>query len=341
MLSFPAAVLVFYFLLLMTIVILRLRRLSAAKQGRQREFFSKRWNDKIASRFLKISTTVSVAAAATILAIKCIAWIYTGSVAVLSSMMESLVHTGAALCNLVAVRYALRPATESYRFGPGKAEPLAGLLRAVFVAGLALLLITEALEHLHDPAPVEHMEIGVAIMVFVIILLGVVVRFQQYVAEKTNSTAIGADALQYKADVLMNAGVIVSLALSSRLGWTYADPVFAVVIAGYILYSAMPIARRAFHNLMDGELPDRDRNRIRELAESTPEVRGIDDLRTRTSGLKPFVQFRLRVDGAVSLTKAHGLAKRIEARIRNAFPGAEVFISHEPVVPKTGKRKRV
>ena len=292
-----------------------------------------------ATRLLKISTTVSVCAALAMAGIKIAAWIYTGSLSVLSSLVESGVHTLAALLNFVAIRYALRPPSRHYRFGHGKAEPLAGLLRALFVAGLALLIIWEAIETMLDPAPVANPDLGIGFMLLIVVILCTVVGFQQFVARRTGSTAIGADALQYKTDVLINLGVILSLAMSGGSKLAQIDPLIAISIALYILCGVWPLTRRAFHQLMDGELSDHERAAVRSIAENHPTVAEVRELRTRASGIGRFIQLRLITGRSESLTVAHQAVREIKERIRRAYPNTEVFVSHDRPGKRQGKRK--
>ncbi len=128
----------------------------------------------------------------------------------------------------------------------------------------------------------------------------------------------------------INGSVIVSLLLAERLGWVYADPLFGGAIAVYILFNAWAIARGALDMLMDREMPDADRTRIRELALAHPEVRDMHDLRTRLSGPYAFIQLHLEMDGDLRLLRAHGIANQVEANIVAAFPGAEGIIHEDP-----------
>lgn len=291
-----------------------------------------------ATQLLKISTTVSVSAALTMASIKLTAWIYTDSLSVLSSLAESGVHTLAALLNFVAIRYALRPPSRHYRFGHGKAESLAGLLRALFVAALALLIVWEAIENMFDPVPVANADLGIGFMLLIVVILCTVVGFQQFVARRTGSTAIGADALQYKTDVLINLGVILSLTMSSGSGWARIDPLVAISIALYILCGVWPLARRAFHQLMDGELPDDERTAVRRIAENHPTVTHVRELRTRATGIGRFIQLSLITGRGHSLTVVHQTALEIEKWIRQAYPNTEVFVSHDRAA-KRARRK--
>lgn len=282
------------------------------------------------ARLMKLATTAAVAVAATLIGVKFAAWLLTESVSLLSSLIDSLMDIAASLVNLVAVRHALRPADREHRFGHGKAEPLAGLSQSAFIAGSAVFLMIAATNRLVHPQPVEHGLIGIGVMVFAIVLTVALVQFQRYVIRKTGSTAVTADALHYTTDVLINASVIVALGLSIGLGWHWADPVFAFGIALYILRCSWNIGRSALDILMDHEFADEERNRIRAIILEHAEVRGMHELRTRSSGIQPFIQFHLELDGNLTLSRAHEIADQVEARIQEAFPGAEIIIHQDP-----------
>ncbi|MCH9019066.1 MAG: cation diffusion facilitator family transporter [Proteobacteria bacterium] len=282
------------------------------------------------ARLMKLATRASVAVAGTLIVVKLGAWLLTDSVSILSSLLDSLMDVMASLVNLVAVHHALQPADREHRFGHGKAEPLAGLAQAAFITGSAVLLTIEAVSRLFHPQPVVYAEVGIGVMLFSIALTVGLVAFQRHVVRKTGSTAVGADALHYQTDVLVNASVIVSLGLSKWLGWHLADPLFGIAIAAYLVRSVWQIAARALDVLMDREFPDEDRARIRDIVLSHSRVKGMHDLRTRSSGIQPFVQLHLELDGDLLLREAHEIADEVEAMIMEAFPGAEVIIHQDP-----------
>ena len=152
--------------------------------------------------------------------------------------------------------HAAQPADREHRFGHGKAEPLAGLGQAAFIAGSAIFVLVQAGERLVQRAPMTNEAIGIGVMVLSILLtLGLV--GSSTVIRKTGSLAIGADALHYRSDLLVNLGVIGALLLSTQLGWWLADPLFAIAVAVYILLSAWRIFSESFNLLMDRELPER------------------------------------------------------------------------------------
>ena len=283
-----------------------------------------------AGRLMRLATYASVTVAGILIVAKLGAWVATDSVAVLSSLIDSILDALASLINLVAVHHATTPADKEHRFGHGKAESIAGLGQAAFVAGSAIFLIFESIPRLMAPRPIAYGEAGIAVMVLAVVLTLALVRFQMHVVRKTGSVAIGADSLHYRTDLLVNLAIIGSLMLSAFGGRDWVDPVVAMIIALYILYSAARIAGAALDGLMDHEFPLDDRRRILDIAGAHALVKGVHDLRTRRSGLQPFIQLHLELSGAMSLHDAHVVSDQVEAAIMAAFPGAEVMIHQDP-----------
>lgn len=281
-------------------------------------------------RLMRLATYASTAVAALLIGVKLAAWAATGSVALLSTLIDSTLDLAASVLNLMAVRHALQPADHDHRFGHGKAESLAGLGQATFVAGSGGLLLVEAGGRLMRPEPVTHGEWGIAVMVFSILATIALVAFQRRVIRQTGSTAISADSLHYTGDVLINLSVIVSLAMAMTTGWTAADPVFAIGIAAWLLYNAWQIMKGSLDTLMDRELPDSDRDRIRDITRAHPGVLDFHDLRTRTSGRQGFIQLHLELPGDLPLAQAHRIADDVERAIRAEFPNFEVIIHEDP-----------
>ncbi len=282
------------------------------------------------ARLMRSATYASVAVASLLIAMKTGAWIMTESIAVLSTLVDSLLDVLASLVNLFAVRHALVPADREHRFGHGKAEALAALAQSAFIGGSAFLLLFQAGERLLNPRIVAAPEVGVIVMVISIVLTVALVLFQSFVVRRTQSVAIAADSLHYKGDILVNAAVIVALLLGGWFGWRHVDPLFGAAIAIYIFYNAWLIVREAMDMLMDRELPEEDRQTIRQIALAHPEVTNLHDLRTRRSGPMSFIQFHLVLDAKLTLLKAHEIADEVEIEVRRAFPSAEVLIHQDP-----------
>lgn len=281
------------------------------------------------ARLLRLATYASVTTALVLIAGKIAAWLMTGSVSVMASLVDSMLDAAASIINLVAVRYSLMPPDSDHRFGHGKAEPLAGLGQAAFIAGSAVFLTLQAIERLLHPQPLQDLAVGIGVMVFAIAATLVLVMIQRYVIARTNSTAIRADSLHYFTDLITNMSTIVALVLA-YLGWPGVDPWFALGIAAYILYSALQIGIEAVQLLMDRELPENEKEQIIEIAHRHPAVRGVHDLRTRRSGQTYFIQFHLEFDGAMSLQDAHAVSDEVFFDLKKAFPNADVIIHEDP-----------
>lgn len=278
---------------------------------------------------LKRVTLASTLTALVLIALKLVTWLWTGSVSMLASLVDSAMDAIASLINLLAVRYALVPADEEHRFGHGKAESLAGLAQAAFISGSALFLLLHAVDRILHPAPVQRTTLGIAVIVFSLALTLALLTYQRYVIRHTGSVAIRADALHYATDVLSNLGVIAALLLA-RFGLPIFDPILAIAIAGYILIGAWRIGRDSLDHLMDRELDDAVRERIKQLALEHTEVRGIHELRTRRAGQTAFIQLHLEMEPQLTLAEAHAIADMVEAQIRAAVPASDVIIHQDP-----------
>jgi ferrous-iron efflux pump FieF len=278
---------------------------------------------------LKLASVASVITAGFLIVAKLAAWYMTGSVGLLASLVDSVMDSIASLINLFAIRYSLQPADAEHRFGHGKAEPLAGLVQAAFIAGSAIFLIFHAIDRLRLAQPLEQVGIGVGVMILAIVMTLILLAIQRYVIRKTDSTAIRADSLHYATDLLTNVSILLALYLTT-LGWSWADPVFAIAVAIYIFYSAIHIGQDSFQQLMDRELPADVLDKIQATAMSHPEVTGTHELRTRQSGQTRFVQLHLELDEDMSLKRAHEIADKVEWEIKAFLPGAEVLIHQDP-----------
>lgn len=275
-------------------------------------------------------TALATGMAVLMVAIKFSAWWISGSVALLSSLVDSGLDFAASLVTMIAVRQSLQPPDADHRFGHGKAEPLAALAQSVFVGMSAVFLGMESVSRIINPKPVQHETTGIAVMLVCIIMtLGLVIA-QRRVVRLTGSVAVSADSLHYSGDLMVNAGVIVALLASSQLGWTWADPLCALVVAGILVHSIIRIGTHALDSLMDRELPDTDRARILAIASSDTRVIDAHDLRTRRSGLQTFILLHLTLPRDMTLGQAHDVCEAVATAIRRTYQGAEVTIHQDP-----------
>ena len=200
----------------------------------------------------------------------------------------------------------------------------------LFRSGSAILLMFEAMRHLVSPIPVEDARSGIAVMVFAIAVTVGLVAYQRHVVRHTGSIAVGADELHYRSDLILNLGVIATLMLGSTLHLPILDPLFGGAVGLWIIYGAVKIARLSLVQLMDREMPDSERARVRAIAESHPEVTAVHDIRTRVAGPTTFIQLHIEMDGGMNLLRAHEISDAVEAQIQAAFPQAEILIHEDP-----------
>ncbi|MCU1718074.1 cation diffusion facilitator family transporter [Pseudomonas sp. 5P_3.1_Bac2] len=282
------------------------------------------------ARLMRLATTAALVAALTLAVAKAVAWWLSGSVSLLAGLTDSLLDGAASLLNLMAVRYSLRPADDDHRYGHGKAEALAGLGQALFIGASAVLVGSQGIARLLHPEPLSAPSLGVAVMVLSLLVTFALLLFQGYVVRQTGSTAIRADSLHYRSDLLLNASIIIALLLASY-GWAQLDAIFGLGIALYIFWSAISIAREAATVLMDQELDPQISAQMQALACAVPGVLGTHDLRTRLSGSHWFVQLHVELPNDLSLLQAHNLCEQVEQAIREQYPRAEVLVHADPV----------
>ncbi len=283
-----------------------------------------------ADRLRRRATYASVAVGAGLAVAKLAAWLITGSVTILSSLLDSLVDAAASTITLVSVHHALRPPDRSHRFGHGKAEPLGALAQAAFIAGSGLFIVFQVVDRLIDPEPLRATAAGIAVMVVSIVATAGLVTYQRHVVRLTGSLAVAADSLHYKGDLLINLVVIATLVIFATTGIVWLDPLVAVAIAAYLLVNAVRVGREAFDLLMDRELPQSDRNHIKSVVLADSRVSDLHDLRTRSSGTTTFIELHLELDGELTLNDAHDIADAVESALSEAFPGAAIIIHQEP-----------
>lgn len=281
-------------------------------------------------RWVTFAGIASSATAGLLIIGKLTAWLMTGSSSLLASLTDSMMDISASLISLMAVRYALIPADDNHQFGHGKAESLASLAQAAFITGSAVVLLMHGVDALLDPKPLQHVAVGIWISIASLGLTLVLVTFQSYVIRLTGSQAVKADSLHYRSDLLLNAAVLLALVLSSQ-GFPNADAIFAILLGGYILWSALQIGYEAIQTLLDRQLPEDECQQITDICCAVDGVRGIHDLKTRLSGPMRFIQLHLELDDELPLVKAHELADIAEMRLKTQFPISDILIHMDPI----------
>lgn len=276
---------------------------------------------------------VPVVVSALLVVVKLATALLTGSLAVVASAIDSATDCVSSILNAIAVRGADMPPDSDHRWGHGKAESLSGLSQAVLVAGSAGIVVWQAVERLLTPQPVNHAPVGIAIMIGSLIVSIALGRYLQHVGRTAGSPALEGDATHYLSDALTNTAAIVALVAYRVFEWSWVDPLISFSVACILVGAAFKIGKRAFDELMDRELQDGTRKRIRGLVkDAAPEIYGLHALKTRRSGRTLVIEFHLELPAQMSFADAHLVTAQIEERLRHEFAECMVMIHPEPYI---------
>lgn len=272
----------------------------------------------------------AVATVIVLVILKSYAYWQTGSTALLGSLVDSLSDMCISLTMLMAVRLSLKPADETHRHGHGKAEGLAALFQAAFLAGAGGFLALHALEKFASPQAVGDHRLGIGVAAVAILLSLLLVCVQNYCLRRAPSLAVKADRAHYATDIVLNASVILALVINMKGGPDWVDPVCGLLIALYFARTAFVIGKEGSDMLMDREMPDAVRAHILSIIESNEEVRGVHDLRTRQSGMALHISFDVELEPEQSLRQAHAVSRELEMALLADYPNAEIIIHKDP-----------
>jgi ferrous-iron efflux pump FieF len=284
------------------------------------------------TRLAILASRLSVAVAVVLIVAKAAAWSLTDSVSILASLADSSMDALVSIVNLLALRYALSPADNDHRFGHGKAEAIAAVSQAAFIVGSSLILVFHCVERITTPdkhAQLSHSDVGIAVMLFSIVLTMALVAVQGTAVKRSGSAVVKADRLHYLSDLLTNVSVLVALGLA-RFGFVQADVIIGLGVAAYLCYGAIRIGHPAMQMLMDHELPPELAEAFVEIARSHPNVVGVHDIRTRQSGLTYVVQLHLEMDPLTTLEHAHAISDEVERMIMSRYPNTDIIIHQDP-----------
>jgi ferrous-iron efflux pump FieF len=272
----------------------------------------------------------SIATALFLVGLKLWATWRTDSTAMLGSLADTALDLVASIATLVGVWIAAQPADKNHRFGHGKAEALAAIFQVMLITLSAGGIALRAITRLIDGGETAAAEEGIAVSVIAILATFALLAWQRHVIRKTSSLAIKTDHLHYQSDLFLNLAVIVALVLDQFMGFSAADPLFGLGIAAWLAWGAWRAGGEAIDHLMDHEWPEERREEFLAVLARHPDIRGVHDLRTRTSGADDFVQFHMAVDPHLNIVQVHNLMDEVEARISRDFPGVEVLIHPDP-----------
>jgi len=273
----------------------------------------------------------SLAVGLVVLGLKAVAAWLTGSIALYSDALESVVNVVTALVALVAVRLAARPADASLPYGYGKAEYFSAVVIGAFIAVAAILIFQRAWEGFINPVPFVADPVGIAVSVGASALNAVWAVTLLRVGARERSPSLSADGRHLMTDVVSTVAVIAGVLLTVVTGFTQLDAALGVLVGLGILWSGWQLVRESVVGLMDVAVPPATLKLIREtIAANADGAIEAHDIRTRESGRMIFIDFHLVVAGSMSVETAHGICDRIEAKLRTAVADAQITIHVEP-----------
>jgi len=267
--------------------------------------------------------------------LKFAAGLLTGSIGVLASAADSLMDVFASSVNFLAIRFADEPEDLAHRYGHGKVEGMAGLFQGVVIGVSAIYLIYESIRRLARGSPIDTAAVGIAVMTVSLVATGLLVVRMRRVARETESIALAADSLHYLSDVLTNGAVLVGLIAYVFFDVSWVDPVASLFVSAALIWTVVHVLRESFDNLMDRELPDEERERIRNIASTqVPGILGVHDLRTRRSGARRFVVLHVEIDRQVSFEEAHRLSELVVNAVEEGLAYTRVTVHADPWPPE-------
>jgi cation diffusion facilitator family transporter len=280
---------------------------------------------KIAAARLSIITALSLAV------LKLLTGFFTGSLAVLTSAIDSLLDILMSGINLMAIRHAEQPADEHHAYGHGKFETLATIFQSIIIAGSGTWIIYEAIQRMIVASPIKQTGIGIAVMSISTVASFMISRHLRRVAKETDSSALEADSLHFSMDVYTNLALLAGLILISLFDLPWLDPVMSILVAIYILIESLRLLRQGMRDILDEQLPESIRTEIETLIKDHKhELFGYHNLRTRRAGSQKLIDFHLTVCKHLSVEEAHNITDYIEKKISEQIIGTDVTIHVEP-----------
>ncbi len=281
------------------------------------------------NQLIKNASYASVATGLMIFAIKALGWIKSDSASLFASLVDSLLDITSSFLSMIAVHIALSPADDNHRFGHNKVQDLAIFAQAIFFISSGAFTLFVVGKRLWNHDHISNYESGIWAMLICTILTMFLLSYQTYVINKTNSEIVKADKIHYFSDFASNISVIISIFTSKYLA--FADAIFGILIALYIIFSSTKLFRSSLKNLLDEEFSKEDKEKILNVLRNNAEILGVHDLKTRKAGDKAFIQFHIDLDPTISLISAHNISEKISEELTAIFLNCEVIIHQDPI----------
>lgn len=273
----------------------------------------------------------SLATAAGLAILKLATGVATGSMAILSSAIDSLLDILMSGVNYLAIRQAEQPADKSHPFGHGKFETVATLIQAMVIAASGIGIIVASARRLQQGVHLMLLDEGIGVLIFSAGISWWISRYLQRMARETDSSALQADSLHFSMDVYTNAGLVLGLAVIQLANVPWLDPVLSILVALYILLEALRLVRYGLRDVLDEKLPEPIHQEVTRLIEAhKQDLLGYHNLRTRRAGSQKIMDFHLTVCKHLSVEEAHEIADHLEKKIQEEIKGSDVTIHIEP-----------
>lgn len=254
-----------------------------------------------------------------------------GSLAIVSSSLDSLLDVFMSGMNFFAIRKAGQPADDSHQYGHGKAEDLAAIAQSVVIVFSGAFIIYKAAESYVHSIAISYSSYDFLVMIVSLALSLAIVILLRRIGKQTESNALLADAIHYTSDIFSNSGAILAIALTYYTGRTFYDLVFAVITGCIIIVSAIKIARRGISGIMDSSISERMTREIKDIIQGMPfPAAGFHKLRTRYSGSTKYIDFHMLFCRKLHIDEAHELANTLEREISKEVKHVDVVIHIEP-----------
>lgn len=283
----------------------------------------------------KSAAGLSIVSNAAIIVLKVIAGVISGSISIISEAIHSFSDLLASILTMFAVSRSSEPADKEHPFGHGKYEDMSGFIEGVLIVIAAFYIIIEAVKKL---LTTHHLQIdetlGIWVMAIAVVVNFLVSAYLLFVAKKTNSISIYADAQHLRTDVYSSLGVLAGLVVIKVTNLTILDPVIAICVATIILKTGFAITKETLNNLLDGSLPNEDIEKVENILRNSKKIKGFKDLKTRKLGGDVEIEITLLFDEDISLLNCHDICDEIENSLRTTLKNARIITHAEPVLNK-------
>lgn len=274
------------------------------------------------------AAALAVAGGIAVFLIKAVAYGISGSIALLSDALESIVNIAASIMMLISVRIALKPADENHKYGHYKAENISCFIEGVLVLIAAVLIFWEAARRILSPLEPSNLNFALVISLVATAINGLLALILMRTSRASGSIALEGDAKHLLSDVVSSGGVVLGLAIASLSGWMILDPLIAMIVAILLVKMAYDILKKTAQELMDCNCPEEEKA-IEDVLSTIDGYLEYHDLKTRRNGNTVYAEFHLCVNGNCTLAQAHNLTELIEEKLQEAIPQLSVMIHVE------------